>query len=122
MHFKEQDMHELSIAMNIVEIVEENATAHKVNLVSDVEIDVGLMSGVVIDALRFALEEAVKSSVMESAKISINEIPAKSKCLACSHEFEPEDIIAVCPECGHLYADIISGKELKIRKIKYNKE
>ena len=112
-------MHELSIAMNIVEIVEENAAAHKVNLVSDVEIDVGLMSGVVIDALRFALEEAVKSSVMESAKISINEIPAKSKCLACSHEFEPEDIIAVCPECGHLYADIISGKELKIKKIRY---
>lgn len=119
MQYKFRIMHELSIAVSIVEIVEEQTEAPAGIQVSEVELDIGAMSGVVIEALQFALDEAIKSSIMESAKITINKIPGKLKCLACSHEFEPEDFITPCPKCGHLYSDVISGKEMKIKKIKY---
>lgn len=110
-------MHELSIAISIVEIVEEEATKQNRLKVSEVELDIGANSGVVTEALEFALTEAVKSSVMKGSKITINDIPAICRCASCRHEFEPDDIITPCPECGHLYSDIIQGKEMKIKKI-----
>lgn len=112
-------MHELSIAMNIVEIVEEKLASIEIKQASELELDIGTSSGVIVEALRFALEEAVKSSVLENARIIINEIPSRSQCLSCRHEFIPEDIITPCPKCGHLYADVISGKEMTIKTIKY---
>jgi hydrogenase nickel incorporation protein HypA/HybF len=112
-------MHELSIAMSIIEIVEEQAKIAGVKKVSNIELDIGMASGVVIEALRFSLEEAVHSSIMKNSYITINEIPSAFKCLACGFEFEPEDVISPCPECGHLYSDVISGKELKIKKITF---
>lgn len=113
-------MHELSIAMNIVEIIEEHSSGMDNGKVSAVELDIGDQSGVIIEALQFALEEAVKSSIMENAEIMINRIPAICKCLSCGNEFTPEDIIAPCPDCGHLYADVIQGREMKIRKIVFS--
>ncbi len=115
-------MHELSIAMNIVEIVEENAAVANCKTVSEIDLEIGSMSGVVIEALQFALEEAVKSSIMETARINIIEITARVKCIACAHEFEPEDIITPCPACGHPYSDDIQGREMKIRRIVFSEE
>jgi hydrogenase nickel incorporation protein HypA/HybF len=112
-------MHELSIAVNIVEIVEEHLAAAKAVSAAEVELDIGNSSGVVIEALQFALEEAVKKTSMANAKIIINEIPSQAKCLSCSNEFIPDDIITPCPKCGHLFAEIISGKEMKIKAIRY---
>ena len=112
-------MHELSIAMNVVEIVKEHLKDEEGAQVSELELDIGQSSGVIVTALQFALEEAVKSSVLEQARIIINEIPSVSKCEACGHEFIPEDIISPCPQCNHLYAEVISGKEMKIKAIRY---
>lgn len=103
--------------MNIVEIVEEQAHEQGSGKVVAVELEIGSSSGVIVEALKFALEEAVKSSVMQDATITINEIASLLKCDACGHEFEPEDIFTPCPSCGHLYSDVIRGDEMKIRKI-----
>ena len=105
--------------MNIVEIIEEHSGGSEGRKVNAVELDIGDQSGVIIEALQFALEEAVKSSVMENAKIIFNSIPAICKCVSCGNEFTPEDIITPCSECGHLYADVIQGREMKIKKIIY---
>ncbi|MDT8393655.1 MAG: hydrogenase maturation nickel metallochaperone HypA [Bacteroidales bacterium] len=112
-------MHELSIAMSIVEIVEEQAKLAGIDKVHEVELDIGKGSGVVIEALKFSLDEAVRSSVMEQSVIKINEIPSKLRCTSCGHEFEPEDIITPCPACGHLFSDVLQGSEMKVRKIVY---
>jgi hydrogenase nickel incorporation protein HypA/HybF len=112
-------MHELSIAMSIIEIVEEQAKIAGEEKVQEIELDIGKASGVVVEALRFSLEEAVNASIMKDSTVRINEIPSVFKCLACGFEFEPEDVISPCPECGHLFSDVISGKELKIKKITF---
>lgn len=105
--------------MNIVETVEEKAKAEGVNKVLKVELQIGSSSGVVVEALRFALEEAVKKGVMDEAEITIEEIPSILKCASCKNEFAPEDIFTPCPKCGHLYSDVIQGDEMVIKKIKY---
>ena len=69
-------MHELSIAANIVEIAEEFAFTHKATKIDKIELVVGKLSGVVSDSLEFAMEFAVKDTVLEHAEIVIEEVEA----------------------------------------------
>lgn len=110
-------MHELSIAVNIVDIVNDEAKKANSSTVSEVEIEIGSMSGVIIDALNFAMEEAIKNSILTNAKLKFIEITAEATCSKCDYHFEVDDFFAVCPKCGSFETDIIKGKELKIKKI-----
>jgi hydrogenase nickel incorporation protein HypA/HybF len=111
-------MHELSIAMNIVEIAEENARNANTSVITEIELDIGTQSGVVLEALEFAMQSAVQGTMLEKAEVKINSIPAKGVCSQCRHEFFVEDLFAPCPECGNPFCEIIQGKELKVKCLK----
>ncbi len=110
-------MHELSIAVNILDIVNEEAIKAKSTSITEIEIEIGSMSGVVIEALVFALEEAVKNTKLCKAKFKFIETKAEATCSKCDNHFDVDDFFAVCPKCGSFETDIIKGKELKIKKI-----
>ena len=110
-------MHEFSIALNIVDIASKTAKEANAGKINEVEIEIGILSGVVMEALRFALESAVKDTIMENADIIINEIKAKALCNECNNEFEPDGYIAQCPACGSFNYDIIHGRELRVKSI-----
>ena len=113
-------MHELSIAMSIVEIAREEVTKAGANHVTQIELDVGKLSGVELSSLEFVWDVAVRSTVLESAERKINHIPGIGKCLECAREFEMEQIFDACPECHQYFNDIIQGKELKVRSLTLN--
>jgi len=110
-------MHELSIAMSIVEIAEENAQQSNVKSISEIQLEIGELSGVVHEALEFAMEEAVKNTILKNAKRIIISIPGKVKCLQCQHEFEVDDIFTPCPVCSSFENDVIAGKELRVKSM-----
>jgi hydrogenase nickel incorporation protein HypA/HybF len=110
-------MHELSIAMSIVEIAEENAAMAGVKSVSEIQIEVGNLSGVVDEALEFALEEAVKNTILKNAKRIVIKTPGKAKCLECNHEFDVDDVFTPCPKCSSFNNEIISGQELRVKSM-----
>ncbi len=110
-------MHELSIAVNIVEMIEDNVEKEKAHIVDKFEIDVGTLSGVVIETLEFALEEAVKNSVCSKAVWKINKIEAKAKCWKCGHIHSVEDYFSPCPECMGFGKEILQGKEIQLKSI-----
>jgi len=114
-------MHELSIALNIVELSEEEAKKAKFTSIQRIDLEVGALSGVVIEALEFAMDEAIKESVLKNSKINILKIPAKAKCLNCSKVFTVEDYYTPCPECNSFETELISGNELKIKSLVINK-
>ncbi|MCK9254644.1 MAG: hydrogenase maturation nickel metallochaperone HypA [Bacteroidales bacterium] len=110
-------MHELSIAINIVEIAQDTAFSAKLHSISEIEIEVGDLSGVIIEALEFAMEEAVKNTILDGAERKITKIPAKAKCNNCSTEYDIEDVFTPCPKCSGFDNEILSGNELKIKTI-----
>jgi len=110
-------MHELSIALNIVEIATEEAHKAKSREVTELELEIGTLSGVVIEALELALEEAVKNSVLSSAEISMVEVKAKGKCKNCGKKFEMTELYDLCPYCNSTDRTILSGKELKVKSL-----
>ena len=110
-------MHELSVACNILEIVEKESKAFDTGKVSKVELDIGTLSGIELDALIFAWDIATKSSAIAPAPLEINHITAQAKCMDCNNQFEIEDYFTPCPQCGSIRTDIIKGKELQVKSI-----
>ena len=110
-------MHELSIATSVIDTVEEYASKENAIIVNYIELDIGELSGVVIEALNFAMTEVVKNTICSNADIKINSIKAKAKCMKCGHVFEISDIYSVCEKCNNFDNEIIQGKELNLKKI-----
>jgi len=110
-------MHEVSIAMNILQIIEEELSKNTGKEVVHVHLQVGVLSGVVTDSLMFALEASRQNGVLKNAQISIDTLQALARCPECGNEFEAEDYFGICPQCGNNRYDIVSGRELLIKSI-----
>ncbi|MBN2348762.1 MAG: hydrogenase maturation nickel metallochaperone HypA [Bacteroidales bacterium] len=110
-------MHEFSIALNIVKLTEENAKKANANKILAIDIEVGKFSGVVNDALRFAMESATKETMLEHAQINLIDKEAWAICEECHHKFSIENFADVCPECHSVRYTITQGKELRVKSI-----
>jgi hydrogenase nickel incorporation protein HypA/HybF len=111
-------MHELSIAMSIIEIAEEHAKKEHATVITEIELDIGTQSGVVLEALDFAMQAAVKGTLLEKAEVRINTIQAMATCAGCNHTFRTDDLFSPCPECGHHYSEVVQGRELRVKSLK----
>ncbi|MFO7816509.1 MAG: hydrogenase maturation nickel metallochaperone HypA [Thermodesulfobacteriota bacterium] len=114
-------MHEMSIAQNLIQIIDEEMTKHDVQKLYKVKVVHGTLSHVVPEALETAFEVLTQDTRLQGAEFLTEEKPLRVKCRECGHEFSPEGedlIIMTCPECktefGH---EILSGKELFIEEI-----
>lgn len=110
-------MHELSIAMSIIEISEKNAIENNATKISSLTLQVGKLSGIVMEALETAMISAKKNTMLHDAQINYDLILGKSKCEECGNEFDTEDIYTLCPKCNSFKTTIIQGKELHLASI-----
>ena len=110
-------MHELSIALGIVKIAEDEtkkANAKKVDLI---ELEIGTLAGIEFDSLDFVWPSAVKDTVLGKCKKSTIIIEAKGKCLDCDTIFDLKNVFDPCPKCNSFLKGIIQGKELRVKSI-----
>ena len=110
-------MHELSIAMSIIEIAEENAKRENASVITEIELEIGRQAGVVMEALDFAIESAKQGTMLEKANWVINEIPAMARCTSCNNEFETKDLFTPCPKCSNPFSEIYQEKELRVKSL-----
>jgi hydrogenase nickel incorporation protein HypA/HybF len=110
-------MHELSIAQNILEIVQQSVTEEQEPDVKWVRIRLGQLSGVVPDSLDFCFSAIVSETRMRKAGLAIEQVPTICRCRECGHRFQIEDMVFFCPSCKSADLEMISGKELEILEI-----
>ena len=110
-------MHELSIAQSIVELAEDVAFKEQADSIQSIDIEIGALSGVVFDALEFALGMTIKNTKLEKAKINYLEINGLADCLNCNFQFKTNDLLALCPNCNKANFKIINGKQLRIKSL-----
>lgn len=111
-------MHELSIVLNIVEIVEEEAFKANAESVSAIELDIGKLSTIEPAAFEFAWKHGIRNSVLETSELTINYIAGRGKCSECDTLFEMKALYDPCPECGCALSEIVEGKEMNIKSIR----
>jgi len=110
-------MHELSLVMNIVEIADEQVKIHEAKEVENIELEIGTLAGVEMDAFLFAWDAAVPETVLGKAKRIIHRIPAKARCMDCGLEYEIGQLFEACPGCGEYLNELFQGKELRIKSL-----
>jgi len=107
-------MHELSIAIGIVEAAMDEAKARNVQ-VNAVHLRLGVLSGVVKDALLFSYEVACQDTPLEGSRLLIEEVPVTVFCRGCKEKRVLESVQSfTCPECGLPTRDVLQGKELEV--------
>ena len=108
-------MHELSIALSIVEAASGEAQRLGDARVEAVHLQVGALCGVVKDALLFAWDLACEESPLAGSRLAIEDVPVVIQCDACGAEStlgEPLDLR--CPACGGSSIQVRRGRELQL--------
>ena len=106
-------MHELGITQNIITIASEHAQGAKVQRVL---LEIGKLSAIMPEAVRFCFDVCSKGTVLEGAVLEINEIQGLARCRQCSAEIVLDQPFGVC-SCNSVELDLIRGQELKIKEI-----
>ena len=104
-------MHELGITQEILEVITERAGDRKVKRVV---LEIGKLSCVLPDAIRFCFDLCAEGTIAEGAMLEIIQPPGRGRCRQCGTEFELEAVFARCV-CGSTDIDWISGEELRIK-------
>lgn len=106
-------MHELSITESVVEtIVDRMGDARVVR----VALQIGMLSGVVVDSVRFCFELVTAGTTLEGARLEVDEPHGTVRCRSCGKDSVVTTLLAVC-SCGGVELDVVSGDQLRITEV-----
>jgi hydrogenase nickel incorporation protein HypA/HybF len=115
------DVHEISVVQSLIDEVAVAAgtgSGGEPWRVTAVRVRVGVMSGVVPEALRFAFDAAAPGTVLAGARLRIESVNLAVWCDACGTEREPASTQRLrCPACGARTPRVVRGRELELASI-----
>lgn len=121
-------MHELSMADAIIKTILEVASKNNAEEILEVTIEIGELTMLNPEQLRYLLEILSEETLLEGAEIIIEEIPVNIECYDCNFEGKANTddsdhylTIVVCPECKGRDLKITSGRECNVKTIKIEK-
>jgi len=115
-------MHELSIAMGIVDAALDESQRRGVQ-VSAVHLRLGALSGVVKGALMFSYEVACQDTPLQGSRLIVEDVPVIIFCPQCQKERQlPSLQLFACPECSAPTIDVRQGKELEVFALEIEQE
>jgi hydrogenase nickel incorporation protein HypA/HybF len=106
-------MHELSITQSVIDAVVEKMDGATVK---SVRLEIGKLSGVVPDSVRFCFDVICAGTLLEGARLDIDETPGRARCRDCDGEFPLNDMIMLCP-CGSANVQVLAGQQLRIKSV-----
>jgi len=107
-------MHEMSLAGGILRVVEQAQAREHFARVSTLRLAAGALAGVELSALRFALEATAPGTLLDGARIEIDQIPGRAFCMGCGETVTIASRTDDCPLCGSARLTPTGGMELKV--------
>ncbi len=112
-------MHESSIAMAAIEQAVQAAREHNATRITRIELEVGVLREVVLEAMAIAFEACAVGTIAEGARLDLREQSAQARCRPCGSEFTPDlaAISFVCPTCGEADSEMLAGDAILLTSI-----
>ena len=110
-------MHEMAVTQSILKIAIEHARQANAARITQINLVVGALSGVVDDAVQFYFDFLSQDTIAAQAQLVFDRRPATYRCRKCENTFHPEGFDWECPACGALGFEILSGREFEISSI-----
>ena len=116
-------MHEVDMTRCLLQALEDWRDQHPVQPhVETVHLLVGEFTCVEPSQLQFSFAAAVKDTWLAGTRLGIVSVPLVGECLVCGNSYRPDPARSYAsPCCGHPMETILSGRELKIRRIDYSR-
>ncbi|WP_456375301.1 hydrogenase maturation nickel metallochaperone HypA [Methanocaldococcus sp.] len=118
-------MHELSYATAMLDAIlnsikKEEEKGRKIKKVSEINLEIGELTFINVEQLKFAFDVIAEGTVCKGAKINVEFIKPKCKCLDCGYEGDVkivDEFEIYCPKCNSMRLRLSGGKEFNIKNI-----
>ncbi len=110
-------MHEMSLAENILQIVEGAAREQGFAQVKEIRLEIGELAGVEVEALRFCLDAVLRDSVAAQARIEYLTLPGRGWCMQCSESVPIATLYDPCPRCGGWQVQATEGMQMRVKDL-----
>ena len=110
-------MHEMSLCEGILQILEDNAASQRYQRVKVVWLEIGALSGVEPEAMRFGFDVVMKGTLADGARLEIIDVPGAAWCMQCAATVAVQQRFDSCPRCGGYQLQISGGEAMRIKEL-----
>ncbi|MBK8116352.1 MAG: hydrogenase maturation nickel metallochaperone HypA [Candidatus Accumulibacter sp.] len=110
-------MHEMSLAMGVLQIVEEAARAQRFRRVRSVLLEIGELSMVEAEAMRFCFDAVSRGTLAEGAVLNVVEVAGQGLCFNCNMTVPLAALYDPCPACGGHPVQATGGTEMRVKEL-----
>lgn len=110
-------MHEMSLAENVIELVEYRARREGCRRVKTVRLEIGKLSGVAPDAIRFCFDAVAGGTLAEGAVLDIVEQDGSAWCFDCGGTMPLAARGDPCPGCGGHRLRLDDGMAMRVKEL-----
>lgn len=110
-------MHEMSLAEGVLQLVSETARREAASCVKTVVLEIGKLSAVEPEALKFCFDAVTQGTIAQGAVLEIIAVPGVGWCLVCNATVAMEELYGACPKCGNHQVQTTGGNEMRVKEI-----
>ncbi len=107
----------MSLAEGVLQLVEDTARREQACRVKLVVLEIGRMSSVQPEALRFCFDAVTRGSIADSATLEIVDVPGSGWCMPCGATVPMQERYGACPTCGSHQVQPTGGTEMRVKEI-----
>ena len=111
-------MHEISLLESVLETLEDQARQQNFSQVKQITLEIGALSCVAVDALRFGFDVVMKNTLAENAELLITEVAGQGRCAKCQQFVELEWLLDPCCDCCAFCVCVSKGELMRLNELK----
>ncbi len=110
-------MHEMSLCEGILQVLQKSAQSQGFRRVKTVWLEIGALSGVEVEAMRFSFDVVMRGSLADGAKLEIIDLPGQAWCMQCAKTVTVKQRFDACPKCDSYQLQVTAGDEMRIKEL-----
>jgi hydrogenase nickel incorporation protein HypA/HybF len=110
-------MHEMALAEGVLQLIEDAAREQDFARVSAVWLEIGQLSGVEVEAMKFCFDAVTRDSIAAGATLEIIAVPGTGWCMACARTVPMAEVFGACPQCGGHQMQVTGGTEMRVKEL-----
>ncbi|MDK9704551.1 MAG: hydrogenase maturation nickel metallochaperone HypA [Sulfuritalea sp.] len=107
----------MSLAEGVLQLIEDAARRQEFAKVTTVWLEIGELSGVEIEAMKFCFDAVMRDSVADGARLEIIALPGTGWCMECSMNVPMSEVFGECPQCGGHRMQVTGGTEMRVKEL-----
>lgn len=110
-------MHEMSLAIDILRIIEDAAGEQGFRRVRTVILEIGELAAVEPEAIRFCFSSVCQGTLADGARLQVVQVAGQGLCFNCDQAVPLAALYDPCPACGGYPVKPTGGTEMRVREL-----